>query len=86
VDEFLLKILVCPENQQGLEPAHEGLIRSINGAIESGSLQDKSGETIEEHVDNLLVRKDGLIAYPVRNKIPEMLEQRGIDLSSFSKE
>lgn len=84
MDEFLLKILVCPTSQQGLTQAKKDLVRTINDAIKSGSLNEESGDTIEESVDDLLVREDGLIAYPVRNEIPEMLAQRGINLSSFA--
>lgn len=82
MDEFLLKILVCPESQQSLTKAPTKLVKSINASIKAGSLQDHSGETVEAPVDGLLIRDDGLVAYPVRNEIPEMLSQRGIHLES----
>ena len=80
LDDFLLKILVCPVSQQSLSKAPTKLVKAINASIKKGSLHDHSGETVETPVDGLLVRDDGLVAYPVRNEIPEMLAQRGIHI------
>jgi uncharacterized protein YbaR (Trm112 family) len=84
MNEFLLQILVCPRSQQNLKVAEHTLLHSVNEAIESGTLKDDSGSLVGESIETLLIREDGLVAYPVRNDIPEMLAQRGIDLRPFS--
>jgi uncharacterized protein YbaR (Trm112 family) len=84
MDEFLLQILVCPKSRQSLKNAETDLLDSVNEAIESGTLKDDSGELVEEKLQNLLIREDGSVGYPVRDEIPEMLAQRGIDLRPFS--
>jgi uncharacterized protein YbaR (Trm112 family) len=84
MDEFLLKILVCPSSRQSLTLADASLVKSINDAIETRSLNDEGGGSVEEQVEALLVREDGLVAYPIRNDIPEMLVQRGINLSAIT--
>ncbi|HOK88977.1 MAG TPA: hypothetical protein PK379_03020 [Candidatus Hydrogenedentes bacterium] len=83
VNEELLKILVCPETRQPVHLADASLVERVNSAIRSGGLKNRAGQVIEEPAHELLVREDGLIAYPVRDDIPVMLIDEGIPLDQL---
>lgn len=73
IAEELLKILVCPETKQPVRRLSRVDVDKINGRIRQGQLTNRSGEKVAEEVDDVLVRDDGLWAYPVRDDIPVML-------------
>lgn len=83
VDPELLSILVCPENKTPVTEADSELVARINKAIESGSLKNRAGEKVEEHIDGGLVREDRQYLYPVRDDIPIMLIDEAIPLGDL---
>jgi uncharacterized protein YbaR (Trm112 family) len=80
LDQELLDILRCPETRQPVALADAALVAKLNALISEGQLTDRGGETVKEPVDAALVREDGTIAYLVRDEIPEMLIDSGIEL------
>jgi len=80
LDQELLDILRCPETRQPVALADAALVAKLNVLISEGQLTDRGGETVKEPVDAALVREDGTIAYLVRDEIPEMLIDSGIEL------
>ena len=84
IDQELLEILVCPETKQPLRPADEELLRSLNEAIEAGSVTDRGGNAVESKIEEGLVREDGLLLYPIRDEIPIMLIDEAIPLEGFA--
>lgn len=83
VDPELLKILVCPENKTPVVPAGDDLVGKANAAIETGTLKNRAGETIEERIDGGLVREDKTLMYPIRDDIPIMLIDEAIPLNQL---
>jgi uncharacterized protein YbaR (Trm112 family) len=82
VDPALLEILCCPETRQGLTPADAALVEHLNRQITAGQLRNRKGEAVKELVDGGLVRADGKVVYLVRNRIPIMLIDEAIPLTS----
>lgn len=80
LNEELLNIVVCPETKQKLSIADQSLVDELNKKIESGSLKNRSGNKISEKIDGGLVREDGKYLYPIREEIPILLVEEGIEL------
>ena len=81
ISSLLLEILVCPENKTPVKPAESALVERINAAITVGTLKNRAGEPVTEKIEEGLVREDGRVLYPVREDIPVMLVDEGIDLT-----
>jgi uncharacterized protein YbaR (Trm112 family) len=81
IDEKLLSILACPENRTPLHRAGAKLVEQINQAIGQGSLKNKAGQIVAQPVDDLLVREDGVLAYPVLDDVPVLLIDEAIPLN-----
>ena len=84
VDPALLEILVCPETRQPVRPANEDLLGRLNEAIRAGGVTNRGGNTVEDSVDEGLVREDGKVLYPVREDIPIMLIDEAIEVDHLS--
>lgn len=84
VDAELLEILVCPETKEPVRLADADLLERVNAAIERGSVQNRGGETVEDTIDEGLVREDGKVLYAVRDDIPIMLIDEAIVLDDLS--
>ena len=80
MDEKLLEIICCPETYQPLKLADTVLVAELNQRIQKGILLSRSGEGVKEKMDKGLVREDGKILYPVRQNIPTLLIEQGIQL------
>ena len=74
----ILAIICCPETHQGLRPADEALVQSLNQRITAGGVLNRAGKPVAERIDGALVRNDGKIAYPIRQNIPILLVDEGI--------
>ena len=80
IDPILLDLLICPESRQELSVAGEDLLRELNGAIDSGTIKSRGGDTLSKEIEGGLVREDGQVLYPVRDGIPIMLISESIQL------
>ena len=78
IDPDLLEILACPETHQPLALADADLVGRLNAAIGSGGVKNVGGESVSEPVEGALVRDDGTLAYPIRDRIPVLLVDEGI--------
>ncbi len=83
LDAALVAMLACPETRQPLRLAEPELVAAVNWAIAAGNATNRAGVTIREPVDGLLVRDDGVVAYPVREEIPVLLIDEGIPMSGL---
>jgi len=80
IDPELLEILACPDTHQPLAMADAELLASLNTAIEADGLKNVGGAAVEGPLDGGLVREDGSIVYPIRDRIPVLLVDEGIVL------
>jgi uncharacterized protein YbaR (Trm112 family) len=85
IDKELLDILVCPENKSPVQLADDDLVSRINAAIDAGTLHNRGGEKVDEHIDGGLVREDGDFLYPIREEIPVMLIDEAFPLDQIQK-
>jgi uncharacterized protein len=81
IDPDLLKILCCPETHQDLRPAAPTMVDQLNAQIAARSLKNRAGQSVQEKLDDGLVRADGKFLYPVRRNIPVMLVDEAIPLA-----
>ena len=80
MDEKLLEIICCPETYQQLKLADTELVTELNQRVQKGVLLSRSGENVKKKIDEGLIREDGKILYPVRQNIPTLLIEQGIQL------
>lgn len=80
LDPELLAILVCPHNKKPLRLASDDEIASLNSQITSGKVSNCGDNTVEMPLEAGLIREDGAILYPIREGIPVLLSEEGIQL------
>ena len=80
IDESLLQILVCPDDKTPVSLADAALVADINSKISLGTAKNRAGQVVKEKIDGGLLRRDGKILYPIRDDIPVMLVEEGIEL------
>jgi uncharacterized protein YbaR (Trm112 family) len=80
IDPELLEILACPVTHQPLAMAEAELVAALNAAIDRGGLKGVGGALVEGPLDGGLVREDGAVVYPIRDRIPVLLVDEGIAL------
>lgn len=80
INKDLLEIVVCPESKQKLTIADQLVVDKLNEQIEAKTLKNRSGKEITEKIDGGLIREDGKYLYPIRQEIPILLVEEGIEL------
>jgi len=80
IDKDLLSILACPETHQPLREATEADLASVNQRIAAGGLANVGGKPVSDALEAGLVREDGSRIYPVKDGIPVLLIDEGINL------
>ena len=81
IDKFLLDILVCPEDKTAVKLADDATISKLNELITQGKLLNRAKNPVKDKIDGGLVRADRKILYPIRQDIPIMLIEEGIELA-----
>lgn len=80
IDPELLSILACPETRESLRLASAEELAAANARIAQGGLENHGGERVTEALTAGLMRADGKRLYPIREGIPVLLVDEGIDL------
>ncbi len=80
IDKDLLEILACPETHQPLAEAGSDVLDPVNERVSAGKAVNRSGQPVSDKLEAGLVREDGKIVYPIRDGIPVLLIDEGIEL------
>jgi len=80
IEKDLLEIVVCPRDRQPLEAGAPELLARLNALVARGELKNHAGQVLQAPLEEILVRADGRVAYPVTEGIPMLLAEEGIDL------
>lgn len=80
IEPELLKILVCPETHQPVQPAADDLLSQVNERIKAGAQKNHQGDAVSRPIEEGLVREDGKCLYVIDDGIPNMLIDERIDL------
>lgn len=83
-DKALLDIVCCPVTRLPLQPMPTGRVERANTLIADGALKSRGGKPVTEPAEQWLMTRDGKLAYPVRDGIPVLLEEEGIELSQLA--
>ena len=83
MDMKLLSILCCPITHKGLSRARADLLKSVNAAIDSGTLVNRDGAVVSVKLTEALVTDDGKRMYPVNDGIPVLLEGESVVLEQL---
>ena len=83
VDPELVEILVCPYTKLNVDLAPAETIEKINLAIKENIVLNVDGQSVNDPLQDGLLREDDNIIYPVRDSIPVMLIGEGIPMDQF---
>lgn len=83
-DTALLDIVCCPVTRLPLHVMPAGRAERANELAAAGKLKSRAGGAVAEPAEQWLMTRDGKLAYPVRDGIPVLLEDEGIELSQLS--
>ncbi len=78
---WLVEKLVCPERRDlHLRVVAGAGVGPLNAKIAAGGVRDRGDRPLRDALDEVLVRWDGQLAYPVIDGIPRLCVDDGIDL------
>ena len=83
VDPELVEILVCPDTKLNVELVPAETVEKINLAIKENIVLNVDGQSVNDPLQDGLLREDDKIIYPVRDSIPVMLIGEGIPMEQF---
>jgi len=81
MDMDLLDILVCPRTKKKLIIAPEEIINKVNEKIKKGDCKDISGEPVSKIVTTGLYQAEDKTFYMIRDGIPLLIYDNGIQLN-----
>lgn len=82
-DSALLDILCCPVTRLPLERMPASRLERLNALVREAKVRNRGGDAVTAPLDEALMTRDGKLAYPVRDGIPVLLEDEGIELNSI---
>ena len=83
VDPELVEILVCPDTKLNVDLAPAETVEKINLAIKENIVLNVDRQSVNDPLQDGLLREDDKIIYPVRDSIPVMLIGEGIPMEQF---
>jgi len=86
INNQLLEILRCPQDQSPLSQADQETVERANRNIAAGQVVNLAGQQVSKAIDGGLIRAAGDVMYLVVDGIPVMLPDEAIVLSQLDKE
>ena len=78
IDSNLLNILCCPETKVALQCLDSSSLDILNKAILEGQVKNIGGQILKENFVEALITTDGQRIYQVKEGIPVLLIDEGI--------
>jgi uncharacterized protein YbaR (Trm112 family) len=78
LDAQLLALLVCPATHQDVSLAQPAEVERLVQGVRDGDVRTVAGKEADAAFEGALLRKDGAVAYPIRDGIPVMLVDEGL--------
>lgn len=78
MDKRLFDIICCPVTHLPLELLDAERLARLNAAIASGGVRNQADQPVSEALAEALVTRDGRLVYPIRDGIPQLLEDECI--------
>jgi uncharacterized protein YbaR (Trm112 family) len=78
LEPWLLEVLCCPESHQKLCLGTAAQIELFNAGVASGRWRTRDGRPVEQNVEGLLIREDGVWAYVIREGLPVLLVDEAV--------
>jgi len=86
IDKDLLAILACPQSHQGLREVCADSLARVNERVARGELKNVGDTLVSEALEGGRLREDGAILYPIRDRIPVLLVEEGLDVRELGLE
>ncbi len=83
LDPDLWNILCCPETKQTIAPMDAASLATLNQKIAAGNVRNRGGAAVQHPIEGGLLRSDHKVLYPIRDTIPLMLIEEGIELEGL---
>jgi uncharacterized protein YbaR (Trm112 family) len=83
-DTSLLDIVCCPVTRLPLQLMPSARADRLNTLIGEGRVRTREGAVVEDQAEQWLMTRDGKRAYPVRDGIPVLIDDYGIELAQLA--
>ena len=83
MDKTLLDIICCPVTHSQLAQLSSRDLKTLNSAISAGDIASVEGKAVNEPLSAALVTRDGKRVYPIRDGIPILLEEEGLNVAAL---
>jgi uncharacterized protein YbaR (Trm112 family) len=82
-DTALLDIVCCPVTRLPLQLMPPNRAQRLNASIDEGQIKNRAGAVVDERCEQWLITRDAKLANPVRDGIPVLIEDHGVELSQL---
>jgi uncharacterized protein YbaR (Trm112 family) len=77
-DRNLLDIVCCPATHMPLRLVPDAMLARLNAGIAAGNIRYRDDSPVTAPLEAALMTDDERLAYPIRDDIPLLLEDKGI--------
>ena len=83
-DTALLDIVCCPVTRLPLQAMPSNRVERLNAMIGEQRIRNREGELVDDPAGQWLMTRDGKLAYPVRDGIPVLITEHGVELAQLA--